>query len=373
MFMLLMACREPFEPEVTDIDFSILVVEGHIEIGDSETLIRLSRTIPLGSQDSVNPVRAAQVSVESISGQNWSLVQSSPGSYSGELNLPENQDYRLRISMPFEGQVYLSEWLEPIITPEIEQVGFTQQEDWVEIFASTQGSEENQYFIWDYEETWRFRPAIISGFIYDPEVGNVVMRNQDQRTDVCWLSSKSTGILIESSSRFSNDFIPRKEITRIPAQSERLGQRYSILVKQRAISREMFDFWEIMRKNSDDLGGIFSPLPSLVRSNVFNENDPNESVIGYVSAGKSSQKRFYISFEEIAPWRVVEPAYAGCRIYNDTVSISEVQGEFGSGSTVPVIGISNDMGFMVGYRGAPRACTDCTLRGTKERPEFWED
>ena len=373
VFLLLAfnACREPFDIELDAADLSLLVVEGYVEVEGKESMITLSRTLPLGSEASLAPEENARVFLESNSGQIWNFEEVSPGRYSFGEALDINQQYSLKIRLS-NNREYASGYMEANASPEIDEIGFDRDEDGISLFVSTQGSAEAAYYIWDFEETWNFRSAVTSSFLYDAERDMVLPRTVEQRTDLCWKGSPSRGIIMESSKRFANDFIFRKEIHRIPLLSEKLGRRYSILVRQRVVDREAFDFWEIMKKNSDDLSGIFSPLPSLMTSNISNVDDPSENVIGHISLGASREKRIFISNSEVSPWRIFIDDYENCRYSSDTIPPSLYRGAFGGKNIVPVQEITEGLA-VLGYTGGSRACTDCTLRGSKEKPEFWVD
>src|SRR5690606_42022687 len=73
LLLLCWGCKGPFEPEVSNIDHSILVVEGHIEVGGGETMISLARTRPVYDSISSMPLDWAVVSLEAVDGSCWSV------------------------------------------------------------------------------------------------------------------------------------------------------------------------------------------------------------------------------------------------------------------------------------------------------------
>jgi hypothetical protein len=125
-----------------------------------------------------------------------------------------------------------------------------------------------------------------------------------------------------------------------------------------------------MRKNSDDIGGIFSPLPSLINSNVNNLTNPAEPVIGYISAGQTIEKRMYIDSRELGPWRVFIPEYQNCAL--DTVTSDLYNERFVLNNYVPVLPLCDDGPICTTYLSSTVNCTDCRLRGNANPPSFWE-
>ncbi len=261
--LVLSSCRETFEPMVPDQDSSILVVEGYLDSEGKESELKLSRTVSLGTETTYQPVLRAEVELISESGQGYLLTEADSGRYIFEYDVPEDQNYRLQIRLA-SGQRYESTSLRPLITPEILDAGFIRDEDGVEIFISTQGNELADDFLWTYEETWIYRPRIRTSYIYDPSIETVRNRTEEDQNSLCYKTEKSPDILLETSSRFQNQVVFQKTITDIPRGNERIMERYSILVSQKSIDEDASRFWEILKKNTEDIGSIFSPLPSLI-------------------------------------------------------------------------------------------------------------
>ncbi|MCH6234558.1 DUF4249 family protein [Cognataquiflexum rubidum] len=369
--LFLSGCRDPFEPEVTDQDLAVLVVEGFIETGGEISEITLSRTNPIRSGESFRPEGGARVILKSESGEEWAFQESQNGVYTFSEFLDQGMTYQLEITLP-NGRQYLSDAMAPVISPDIEELGFIKDDAGVEIFVSTKGNQEAQYFLWDYEEDWIFRPGVRSQFFFNPATKDVEFRKADQKIDLCWKSNLFPKIILQNAARFADNTILQRELVRIPNRSEKLTERYSIRVRQRAVNQETYDFWEILRKNSDDIGGIFSPLPSLIRGNIKSVDPNGDNVIGMVSMGKSASKRIYINAQDVAPWPYFIEEYEFCRLDQDTVLIANYEREFSSGSRLPVIPVVV-LTTTIGFRAATRQCTDCTLRGTNVKPDFWED
>ena len=114
----------------------------------------------------------------------------------------------------------------------------------------------------------------------------IIPRSAEERIDLCYRSALNSDLILETSSRFQDQFVFRQSIKQINLGDERLSLRYSILISQKALSKDAVEFWEILKKNTDDLGSIFSPLPSNIRGNIKQDQNPDVPVIGQVSLGK---------------------------------------------------------------------------------------
>jgi hypothetical protein len=367
-------CREPFNPDIEPTDLSVLVVEGYLDTEGLPSILKLSYTRNIQTDDSFSPsFPNAFITLRSESGAEYPLTFLGGGLFEFAHDIPEEQTYRLYIATN-DGKTYTSEPLKPVLTPDILEVGVVKNEIGAEIFLTTRGDENADDFLWTYEETYAFRPALSTPYKYYPDTMDVLARPVEERTDLCYRGEVSSDLILETSSRFEDQFVFRQSITQILQNDERLALRYSILISQKALDKKASEFWEILRKNTNDLGSIFSPLPSNIGGNIKNDLDPTIPVVGYVSLGTVKQKRLFVNVLEVAPWRSVEPDYFNCFLRPDTIPIARYDEAFFGGDFVPVTAIIPENGFNpIGYQGAARRCTDCTLRGTNVKPDFWID
>jgi len=368
---LFLGCRTPYEPEVPATELRVLVVEGYLDTQGLKSELKLSRTVPLAAEDAFAPEQGAIVVLKNSSGQSFPLTESTPGIYLFEKDIDEQQTYVLEITLT-SGERYVSESLLPIVTPAILDAGFKRDEEGVEVFVSTQGTADADDFLWTFEEAWIYRPRIRSPYVYIPAEKEVRTRTAQEQNSLCFKSEVSPGILLETSSRFRDQVVFQKTITEIPKGDERIMERYSILISQKGISSEDVPFWEILKKNTEDIGSIFSPLPSLIGGNIKSLDDANSPVLGQVSLGVIRQQRVYINLEDVSPWNYLNPEFNDCTIGEDAVLAKDYESTFGNGAVVParplMVGTS-----IVGYFPTSKRCTDCTLYASPLKPSFWID
>lgn len=371
LFATLVGCRTPYEPEVPATELRILVVEGYLDTEGLRSEVKLSRTAPLGAESAFNPEARAKVVLKSTGGQVFPLTEAGSGTYVFERNIDEKQNYILEIELS-TGERYVSESMQPIVTPEIIDAGFKRDEEGVEVFVSTQGNANADDFLWTFEETWIYRPRIRSPYIYVSELRDVRERRGAEQNSLCFKTEPSPGILLETSSRFKDQVVFQKTITEIPVGNERIMERYSILVSQKGLASKDVPFWEVLKKNTEDIGSIFSPLPSLIGGNIKSLDAAKSPVIGQVSLGVIRQKRVYINSVEVSPWNYLDPKFNDCVIGEEAVLRSDYQVIFGNGAVVParplMVGTT-----IVGYYPSSRRCTDCSLYASKTKPSFWID
>src|SRR5690606_31048582 len=128
--------------------------------------------------------------------------------------------------------------------------------------------------------------------------GKLIPRNPDVNIKYCWASANSSSILIANSERLAEDKITLMPIAYVAGNSEKLAHLYSILVKQYALTKEAYNYNEMMKKNTEKIGGIFDSQPSELKGNIICVSNPKENVIGWISAGTVTERRLFIGEED---------------------------------------------------------------------------
>jgi hypothetical protein len=389
LLIVLYSCKQPFIPPVIKSNSNYLVVEGIINSSSTDsTFIKLSRTVPLNNVTSIKPEGGAQLSVETDAGTTTYPLKElkAVGTYaSAPLNLNKNAKYRLSITTA-DRKTYLSDFVAVKETPVIDSLGYATPANGLQLYVNAHDvTNSTRYYRYEYVETWQFISAYSASFIASGT--DIIPRTQSQRVDVCWGNNISSDVILASTANLTQDVLFQTPITIVPAVSEKLGIEYSILVKQYALTKEAFDFWQNLKKNTESLGSIFDAQPSTVNGNIHNVNDAKEPVFGFISAGTVQQKRIFVYNNSLpASWGSDRSVYSKCT--TDTVYILSDPREhrpispknyvyadyyFGKNpSWLPIYPVVNTMGILLGYIGSSRFCTDCTLRGTNKQPAFWK-
>ncbi len=361
LILSLFGCTKPYNPPAIAFPTSYLVVEGLINSGNDSTIIRLSGTVNTNAGSVTNPVAGASVVVESDRGGIWPLNADGKGRYvSVALTLPASQKYRLRISTG-DGLQYLSDFVPVLFTPPIDSIGYNFKNGDLQLYVNTHGGNTG-YYRWDYHETWAFHSKYGSSRRVDTLTHAVVIRTPDQLVYSCFGNEVSASILLSSTTGLTGDVVYQSPLTSIPLTSEKLEIKYSMLVKQYALTADAFKFYAILKKNTEDLGGIFGPLPSELTGNIHCVSNAGKIVIGYVSATNVQSKRIFIPHSALPPGTETVYPY-GCVL--DSVNSAEFF------ITPPYEYTPIDL-IHYGYLYSSKECVDCTSRGTTKTPSFWK-
>jgi hypothetical protein len=381
IILLIANCTKPYTPKAITNAPNYLVVEGIINTGANDsTVIKLSRTIPLSAGVGTNPETGAAVVIQDESGQSYNLNETSPGIYMSDgLNLDNSHKYRLSVNTS-DGKKYASDYVTPAQTPPIDSIGFTIKSNGIQIYANAHNSQNNtRYYRWDYNETWEYHAKYFSSYYSDGT--KMAQRDASNFIYQCWDSGISNDIILGSSAKLTQDVIYQNPITFIAFSSEKIEMRYTILLKQYALTADGYNYFEQLRKNTEELGGIFDPQPSQLTGNVHCVSDPTLPAIGYVTAGTIQQKRVFIDNAQLPRnWSTTYPY--DCTI--DTAYYSNPKTTLNDvarfliplpESFIALNAIFPPSGpqFPIGFTYTEISCGDCSIRGTLKKPSFWKD
>ena len=131
--------------------------------------------------------------------------------------------------------------------------------------------------------------------IWDHSIDFLRGRTPEEQVFRCWTIDTSEEIFLFSTAGLSSDVVFENPLVHIPYASQQLSVVYSILVTQYALTKEAYEFWQNLKKNTEQLGTIFDPQPFADYGNMHCLSDPQEPVIGFISACTTQQQRIYIS------------------------------------------------------------------------------
>ncbi len=365
------SCRKPYEPAVIKVDYNYLVVEGVINAGaNAVTTIVLSRTKNLTDTNTAKAETGANVVIEGQNGTSFILTSQGNGSYNSQpLNLSSTTNYRLNIRTT-DGGVYQSDFVPVKPSPPIDSLSWkqdTSSKD-VIIYAHTHDPKNNtRYYRWDFVETWQYRAAleaswgVNNGLSYFIDPYDQVLQQYN-----CWGTIQSTAVSIASSEALSQDVISYAVVNKVPQHAEKMMIRYSANVRQYALTKEAYQYWELIQKSTQQTGTIFDPQPSKIMGNIHCISNREEPVIGFVSVSALTEKRIFIDHSALKDWFYKPSGVVCVMVVTDPNPID-----------FRIIDYPDTTLSLYFYGGgAPvltkKDCLDCRRRGgTNAKPIFW--
>lgn len=364
-----LSCKKPFEHDAISDSATLLVVEGVINQG-GQTNIMISRSLKLSDKSVVQMEKGAKVQVEGSNSSVLPLTESSAGVYTlPATTFNTNLQYRLRIKT-IAGKEYLSDPMSVRTTPAIDSLNWRREQNGVGLYIDAHDSNNNtKYYQWDYVETWEQRSVGYSEYIYKDGLPPFSRNYPDiLRIFTCWKSEASTNILISSTAKLSSDVVDDFPLALIPNRSEKLGVRYSIIVRQYAIGKEAFDYLTLMKRNSEQLGSLFDNQPSELVGNIKCISNPNERVIGFINISQIVEKRIFINNSQVPSWNFI----LECEPIVIKNHVDSLRNAFSSGANLIInynLGLD---GRIQSYNGNSSKCLDCQTRGGNTvKPSFW--
>ena len=363
------SCVYPYEAEVLDDSEQWLVVEGDI-IANDITTVKLSKTNLLDLAY-YPPVERALVYVEDERQGRYPAVETAPGQYEAQTqSLDLSLRYRLYIELAGQKK-YASDYVTVSVSPPVDSIGYVVNptQTAIDIHVSTHDPQgKSRYYKWDYIENWEIHSSMASPLMYDEARGIIVERPIEKNLYYCWTQQSSTGINLGSTVRLQEDIVDRNTVLTIWDHDHRTQALYAVKMSQKVLTVEAYTYWEQLRKNSEDIGGIFSPQPSDFRGNIYSLDNPDERVLGYISASTLSySERLFIPGGILArpvitcDWRLSFPV-------GHEYAADEMAGLHKYGYN-PVDYVFEDGIRFTRWWAA--ACTDCRVYGTKDKPSWW--
>ena len=293
---------EPSDDQIQGLEAPLVVIDGDIIVGGT-TRVQVSFTTAL-SEDEVQVPLGASVWVESSSGEVWHGQESAGGVNSFEVDtreLPLGGAYRLVVSIPGRGE-YCSQFKQVLVSPAIDSITWSvaQDKSFARVEVSTHNGEQEGklYCKWNYTENWESYAIYPATLDYDCRLGKMVELSEEEISSrqFCFSCSESLETHISNTEKLKENVISKFIVNNIPNVDSRLMGLYAISVRQTALDREAYIYWENVKKNSTQTGGLFAPQPSEVKGNLMCVTVPEEFVIGYVNVTTQTQMRVFIDW-----------------------------------------------------------------------------
>ena len=358
---------EGFEAEI--------VIQGRI-LSNAKSTVYVSYTSAFNQGIPSPIVRDAQVSIVGQDGYRSepAVYEPESDSYGIETgNLPTGTQYAVEVKL--DGETYRSEYLSLTDTPEIDEITYQEHEDGISIHVTTlAGETDSRHYMWSYEEDWEIHSELdfvhATGYtpIYDKEIYPLEDPNVNPYY-YCWMNSTSKNVNLYSTGMLEENKVKEVKLLDIPIDDIRITYIYSILVKQWSLSDAAYNYYETLKKFTEESGGLFSPMPTEIIGNVSCISNPDKKARGYVLASNVKTKRHYIYRSD---FKQIHPEYENCNwILPGNYSNWETGWEFNIERGYVALSETGKIDkSSILYSSF---CVDCrqTKGATKKRPDFW--
>jgi len=387
--VMMWACIEPFEPEVKAYE-ETLVVDGLLTDSDQPAVVSLSRSFAF-DEESAQAVFGASVQIEEEGGTTIELMERDSGQYISDPGLFRGQAgkrYRLLLRLRDQSR-YESDWelLKP--GPPVGEISWIEEEripddpngfpiKGLKFMVTSEDKEGNtQFYRWTWEETYEYvnpKPPFIEVEFPgdDPDSAQFRAIPQEEFAGFrCYRSLASSRILISDTEGLSRDRVDDFPIHFVDLSTPRLYTRYSLLVRQFALSRDYFRFLEKIEQINQSNGSLFDPIPDEVLGNVRSV-DGNQPVLGYFGVAGQTSKRIFVNREDL-PMGFTAPPGPLCQ--EDTVQLGDFEKLHLLLQRPDQVFHNYELNFIgipIGYLLTSRPCSFCEDNGaTNVVPDYW--
>ncbi len=359
----------PDDASLQGLDDPLLVVDGDILVGDF-TKVKLSYTESILDEVGDIPL-GVTVMVESESGEmvNAFAVEEEPGVYQADTReLDMGGKYRLFISVPGRGE-YVSEFKSVMIPPPIDEITWSIAPDstYANIEVTTHNTEEGKlYCKWNYTENWESNAVFIPYLDFNPNTSILRFLELEEIAErsYCFSEAVSSDICIANTEKLAENTISKSVIRRIANTDMRASGLYAISVTQKALDKDGYVYWESLRKNNGETGGIFSAQPTELVGNIRSVTNENEKVVGYISVSTSAKMRAFIDW---SPTGFFKTECNLITLKTETeYFIKEMKTYFHNGYRPVFMPVTGKLIYL-----STLQCTDCRSYSNSIKPDFW--
>ncbi|MDN3205311.1 DUF4249 family protein [Algoriphagus sediminis] len=305
-----------FESCVDQIEFPLnlgnerLIVAGQLNDWNETQYVYLSETTSADREpiltdgyftinDLPRPVRGAQVSVKSSTGQNWSYQEIEPGTYALEGFPGPESGVEYYVEILAKGRVYKSS---PEVMPEVigeDEISYTfdrgELNNQPEIpFISirsdvTLPEQTGGYFLrWDVEEVYYWNLTFFPNPFNTPPPDCYVFGFADPER-----ITLLNGDLLNRPGGTSSQILAERRI------DQSFLSRHYFNVRQISTSQESYEYRRKVRELVNNSGSVFDAPPAPVQGNLRNINDEEEVVLGYFEVAKVDVTRIYTTKADV--------------------------------------------------------------------------
>jgi hypothetical protein len=370
---VLSSCIKQFDPVLSDNAVNKYVVQGMVSSVEGWQTVYVSTTSSLDFTN-FNPLNGCELKIENDLGAIFTLTQFDDGIYRVWMNnsdLLVGTSYMLTVKTP-KGDILESSFDKmPKGPSEMGDVYYEitniQTNDPAVIYRGIQfytdfsaSEQDAKLYHWKCTETYEYHTNYPLEFYYD--WGGVhQVSPPDYSKMICYRTAVVQNIFTLSTLNLASNTFSRFPLSFVRDNTHKLEIQYSLLVEQTSLSQDAYNYWDKLRINLDQAGGLYTSQPLAVKGNITNTRNADNEVLGFFQASTLATKRIFVS------------PVPGLELnYNDPCQINPLR--FGlieiPSSEFPAYLFSS------GGDWAPatmtKNCVDCTLEGgVTQKPDYW--
>ncbi len=299
------SCIEPYSPNLGGGSTAKYVVNGQITDQEGYQTVSISMSSTIG-EPQYNPLTGCEVKIIDNNSNVYQLDEFEKGNYRvwmAKESLNPGNSYQVNILTSL-GVEIVSDFDKMSDCPEIDSVYFIREDipttnpdkplQGIQFYIDLNGENTNShYFRWEVIETWEHHAAYPKIWFWDKR--NIIrFTPPDYSMFLCWSTQKVANIYTLSTEKLLQNRYSMFKLHFVDNLTQRLTFCYSIVVNQFSISDSAYMYWDKLRINSSEQGGLYGAQPLRFKGNLRCITNPALEVLGYFSASSVKTKRLYI-------------------------------------------------------------------------------
>jgi len=366
---MLITCIEPYIPQISSQASNKYVISGLVTDQEGYHYVSISLASPTG-EPHFTPLTDCTVKILDDKGNTFSLEEFLEGNYRvwiDSQHLTPGTSYMLKV-ITSAGVEIISDFDQMPICPGIDSVYYIREDlpttnpqvnvNGIQFYVNTDATNiDSHFFMWELEETWEYHVPYAKEWYFDGEVHRI--NPPDSSEMVCWSTKAIKNIYTLSTRNLSQNIYTMLPLHFVDNTTSRLMYGYSLLVKQYALTESAYAYWEQLRINSNEQGGLYTKQPLAIRGNLSSVNHPDLQVLGFFSASSVKSKRYFIrNVDDLDVENIIFCSPQSYRFGFRDVEEREYPAYF--------IEVQGEILFM------QESCVDCrTLGGVTTKPDYW--
>ncbi|HLN53573.1 MAG TPA: DUF4249 domain-containing protein [Lentimicrobium sp.] len=301
----LVSCIKEYDPVIVAEDAKKLVVSGSILDNQQVQIINISRTAQIEAPEYI-PVLNCQVSAIDNSGNSFIFTDMANGNYACHIEpsyLTPGTKWKVQIITP-ESETIVSDDEEMTSNSGVDSVYYEREDiesnipgdftKGIRFLVDVNNSvSDSRYYKWELTETWEYHADYPVIWWYDGEVH--MKWPPDSSMMFCWNTQKVPYIYTLTTEQLSDNKFKKLPLHFVDNISPRLVHLYSLLTVQYSLTRSAYIYWDQLKTNSQEQGGLYDKQPLAIKGNLHNITNPDEEVLGYFFASSVKEKRIFVS------------------------------------------------------------------------------
>lgn len=366
------SCVKLYKPTIESIDSANYVVSGRLTSIEGYQYVTISKTSPIIDPGYI-PVEKCEIDIIDDKSNSFHLEEFESGKYRVWMNQSEltiGTAYMLDITTAL-GEKLISDFDTMYSCGEIDSVYYERKDipssnsipfsyiKGIRFYIDMAGDETNsKFYRWELIETWEYKVAQPIIWYYDGVSHHEVPPDATRMT--CWQTNEIGNIYIISTENLSANSYKMYPLSFVNNSTQRLKHLYSLLINQHSLSEEAYTYFNDLRLNTNQDGGLYTKQPIDIKGNLYNQSSPEQAVLGFFSSSEIKQKRIFI--KDVPNLTIEDPP---C----DTIMLRWGVRELSS-RDYPAYMTGSDTRIGSGLLGKP--CVDCLqMGGTIVKPDFW--